>query len=271
MKRIAHGFGMTLAESVDFLKLMRQYLMMSNRFVERRYKRRSNNVLVINTDIKIHKNYAPAWTAHELTPIRVSSMHEAIKRLIYGEVFLFIIINEDTTHNLLYLLGYMRDATDIPILILTSKYSITRKLEALKLGADMYDQFSIIIDENVSNVLLSLKLQYKWANRRKNSVPMLIGGNIILSPSRRAILIKGKKVRLPRKEFEVLQYLMENKSHFVEYHKILHDVWNEECDIDKQNALWIVINRLRSKLAQTDPDIDYIKKDKFVGYMFSAI
>jgi len=240
-------------------------------FINVNDRNKATRVLVVNSDLEMHNRYAETWAAHDFSTLRVDSVHEGIKRIIHGDVFLFIVINEDTTNNLMHELEFMRDATDLPILIFTSDFNMTKKLEALRLGADMYDPFSKDKEENINDVLLNLKLQERWAHRPQKPLPMIVGGDVILSPSRRAVLINGEKVRFPGKEFDVLQYLMEHKTHYKRSYEILHDVWQDENDIDQQNALYITITRIREKLKKASPGNDYIKMEKNIGYTFSAL
>ena len=241
------------------------------KYVSERNDNRATKVLIINSDLELHERYLSTWTAHAIIALRVDSIHEGIKCLIHGNDFLFIVINEDTTHNLMDVLEFLRNATDIPILIFTSKYTMQNKLIALRLGADMYDKLSEVIDENVIDVILNLKLQERWAKCLKKPLPLIIGGDVILSPSRRTVLVNGKKIRFPGKEFDVLKYLIEHKTHYKGQYEILQDVWQDENDNDQQNALYITITRIRDKLEKALPGNDYIKMEKNIGYMFSAL
>ena len=106
---------------------------MNSNYINRDDRGKPTRVLIVISNLTLHEKYAPIWALHEITTFRVDSMHEAIKRLIHGDVFLFIVINADATYNLFQLLKFMRDATDLPIFIFTNKYSVTKKLEAIDL------------------------------------------------------------------------------------------------------------------------------------------
>ena len=110
--------------------------------------------------------------------------------------------------------------------------------------------------------------QSRWANRPATLPPVLIGGDIILSPSRRVVLIKDTEVVLQKKEFAILQLLMANKGHFMEPGQLLRKVWDSDyMEADNKN-LYKTINRLRNKISEVSPNKEYIKVEREIGYKF---
>ena len=229
------------------------------------------HVLAINTDIRLHEKHEVEFAALGVEVIRVNTMYEAMKLLLNGNSYYVIFINENTTRDIKSMLEYMRETTTTPIFIFTSKYTIKKKLEALKLGADVYDLLSPKVEENINNVLLNRKLFDQWIERfhMHKPLPILICGDIILSPSQRTVNINGRVIKFPGKEFEVLKYLMARKSQYVDRSHIISDIWgDDDNDNDHLNALNLVIHRIRKKLKSASPDKIYIKIEKNVGYIF---
>ena len=229
---------------------------------------KQKTVLFVNSGIKNHEKHMKQWALYNINLFRVNSMQEALKRLLTKESYYFVLINENKIDYFFDLLKYMRDATDIPIFIYTANFSMKKKIEALRLGADLYNPLPVKIDDTIKEVLLNLKLHDKWSNRLYEPLPIIIGGDVILSPSRSDVYVNGKKVETTRKEFDVLKLLIENKSQYVKPCYILDKIWNEENDDDHRNALWITIFKLRKKLAQASPRKEYIKTRKYDGYIF---
>ena len=92
-------------------------------------------------------------------------------------------------------------------------------------------------------------------------------GGIILSPSRRSVIINSVEVDLQKKEFDILHYLMSNSECILTHSQILHRIWGDKDEIDN-NVIWRTINRLRNKLSKLSPKIDFIKVERNVGYKF---
>ena len=228
-----------------------------------------DQIIAVDTDIAVHARESAAWAQYGVDILRVDAMHEAITRLARGEVYLFVAINEDTI-DYAGQLPLLRDMTDTPIFVITSHYTTDKKTHALSLGADVYDPFAEISVQNIRGALELLKLQNKWANRPRQPMPLLIGGNIVLSPSRRKVFVKDTEVTLTKKEFELLRHLMANQGRFLSSAQLLCEVWDDEYHENGNNVLWQAISRLRYKLSEVSPEAEYIKAEREVGYIFLA-
>jgi DNA-binding response OmpR family regulator len=135
-------------------------------------------------------------------------MNEAIIWLARGEEFLFVAINEDTIPDFTVQVPVMRDVTNVPIFVVTSSYTNQKKINAISLGVDVYDPFNEYAKDNVLGALESIRLQNKWTNRPSVPLPLLVGGDVILSPSHQCVFVKDREVILTKKEFDTLKYLM---------------------------------------------------------------
>jgi DNA-binding response OmpR family regulator len=227
-------------------------------------------IIAVDTDIAIYKQHVAEWAKHNIDILRANSMHDAIVRLARGEKFFFIAINEDSVPDFLIQLPIMRDATNIPIFVFTSHYTVEKKIIALEEGADMYDQIAPNAEISVSDALEQIKIQSRWQQRSLDSLPMLISGDVILSLNRRTVYINGIEVKLIKKEFDVMLYLMTNKGMFISSSKLIENIWDENRQENGTQSLWSTMTRLRNKLSELSPDKEYIKVQREVGYMFSS-
>ena len=196
-------------------------------------------ILIVDKDTAVYEKHIAEWAKYDIDALRVDSMYEALLRIIHGDKFYFIVINEDSVPNFILQLSVMRDATVIPILIYTSSFTVEKKIMALENGADMYDPFADNPKNSVLEAIEHIKVQNRWADH-PDPLPVLIGGDIILSPSRRIVIFNDKEVHLARKEFEVLEYLMSSRSKFIEHAQLMHDIWHDESDHD-HNVLYQTI------------------------------
>lgn len=76
-------------------------------------------------------------------------MQEALKLLIKTE-FLLVVIVSDSIEYLSHL-KLMRDMKSIPILVLSTEYNASEKLEAIQLGADEYLDYPLTIEKIVAS------------------------------------------------------------------------------------------------------------------------
>ena len=228
-----------------------------------------NTVLAVDTDAVVHKRETTEWKSYGIDALRVGKMTEAINMLAHGDRFLFVAINEDTIPGFTSTLRIMRDATSIPIFVITSDYTIEKKLKAMDCGADVYDHFDAYVKNNVIGALALLKTQSKWRKRSSKSQQILTGGDIVLSPLRRSVFIKDIEVLLTRKEFDILHCLMSSNGYVVTHAQLMRKVWGYKHNLKDTNIIWRTVNRLRGKLSEISPTNKYIDIERGVGYKFS--
>jgi DNA-binding response OmpR family regulator len=227
-----------------------------------------NSILTVDINVVVHEQQSAEWAKYGIYTLRVDSMHNAITLLIRNDEYLFIVINEDSIPDFMSQLRVMRDVTDIPIFVITSSYTIEKKIKAINYGADVYDPFNTYAKDNVLAALELLNAQNRWSKRKHKPMPVLAGGGIILSQSRRKVFIDSIEVPLTKKEFDILRYLMTNSGHVVTHIRLLQNVWGEEYSEADTEVLWRTMNRLRAKLAKSSSKFEYIKVERGVGYQF---
>ena len=227
-----------------------------------------NTIIAVDKDADVHMRETAEWANYGIEAFRIDTMAEAINLLSHSGNYLFVVINEDTIPDFMLKLRLLRDVTSLPIFVITSNYTIEKKLKAMDYGADAYDHFDAYIKKDVIGELESLKEQAKWA-KRPAKPPVLTGGDIILSPLRRCVLIKDNLAPLTRKEFDVLQCLMSGNGHVVTHPKLIRKVWGDKHSLKNTDILWRTVDRLRRKIAELSPTEEYIEIERGVGYRFS--
>jgi DNA-binding response OmpR family regulator len=227
-------------------------------------------ILAIDKDLNVYEQQTAEWAKVGISIIRADTMHDAIIRLINGDEFLFVAINEDTIPDYTVQIPIMRDVTNLPIFVITNSYTNQKKINAISLGVDVYDLFNKLAKDNVLGALESLKLQNKWPKRTSTTLPLLVGGDVILSPSRQCVFVKGVEISLTKKEFNVLEYLMTNKNQYLTHTQILRKVWGYENEDASHDLIWNTIKRLRKKMKVSKGSLDYIESKREIGYRFYA-
>ena len=91
-------------------------------------------ILAVDTNAAVHEEHTEEWAKYGIGTQRVNTMNDAISKLVKGDEFLFVVINEDTITDFIKQLPVMRDATELPIFVVTSTYTIDKKIKAMSLG-----------------------------------------------------------------------------------------------------------------------------------------
>ncbi len=132
------------------------------------------------------------------------------------------------------------------IIMLTAAGGLEDLVEGLSMGADDYLAKPFRFAELVARI--------RALGRRKapSRPPLLSHGDLELDPARRIVTRSGEPVDLARKEFAVLEALMEADGATVSAEQLLERVWDEHTD-PLTNVVRMTIMTLRRKLG--DPPV----------------
>ena len=145
-----------------------------------------------------------------------------------------------------------------PILALTARDQVSDRVQGLELGADDYLVKPFDTDELVARI--------RALHRRssgQNSIRMEHGA-LVLDPAAHLATYEGRLLDLPRREFALLQLLLENAGRVVSREAAQQRLygWNEDRD---SNALDVHVHHLRRK---TYPGL--IRTVRGVGFLVEA-
>jgi DNA-binding response OmpR family regulator len=127
------------------------------------------------------------------------------------------------------------------VLMLTASGGVEDRVRGLSIGADDYLGKPFAFAELVARI--------RSLSRRSGAArpPVLSRGDVSLDPAARMVIRAGRVVSLARKEFGVLQALMEADGAVVNAEHLLEHVWDENAD-PFTNAVRMTVMTLRRKL-----------------------
>ena len=149
----------------------------------------------------------------------------------------------------------------IPVIFLTAKDTENDILTGFSLGADDYIPKPFSVNELTARVRAVLKRSNKEKIRIQERMKF---GALELDASKKRLLINDEKVELTRKEFEILQLLLENQTTVFSREEILQKVWGSDV-IVTDRTVDVNITRLRAKLGVFGPNL---KNKSGYGYYF---
>jgi two-component system, OmpR family, KDP operon response regulator KdpE len=155
-------------------------------------------------------------------------------------------------------------APRLPIVMLTVRDGEEEKVEALELGADDYVTKPFSMRELIARIRAAVRRFH--APLRSEDAPIQIG-DLCLAPVRRTVTKNGQSIRLTRKEYEILHYLMTHAGRAVTYTKLLTAVWGAEYR-EEVEYLRTFVRQLRKKIADNPAQPKYLFTDPHVGYRF---
>ncbi|MFA5154029.1 MAG: response regulator transcription factor [Clostridia bacterium] len=150
----------------------------------------------------------------------------------------------------------LRLESAVPVLILTARNTEYDELQGLKLGADDYITKPFSPAVLVSRVKAILKRAGMFADND------ITANDILLKVKEHEVYVKGEKVNLTPKEFDLLQYLIQNKNVVHSREKLLSAVWGYDFFGDAR-TVDTHMKCLRTKLNDSG---DIIKTVRKYGY-----
>jgi two-component system response regulator QseB len=144
---------------------------------------------------------------------------------------------------------------DTPVLVLTARDTTQDRVRGLDTGADDYLTKPFDLDELCARIRA---LQRRFAARAS---PHISYNNIVLDPASHSIFVNGELINIPRREFALLQKLLENVGHVLSHELLTQSLYGWEEDVDS-NTLEVHIHNIRKKLGT-----NFIRTIRGVGYM----
>lgn len=163
--------------------------------------------------------------------------------------------------NGLEVLRRIRKTSDIPVIMLTARDAVVDKVTGLDSGADDYITKPFAIEELLARIRTALRK--KTASAATPSAGMRLGDLVLDTASRKATM-RGDLLELTKREFDLLQYLLENKDIVLTRDVLLQNVWGYDYQ-GETNAVDVYIRFLRGKIDEAY-DVKYIHTVRGVGY-----
>jgi len=135
----------------------------------------------------------------------------------------------------------LRDAGDVPILMLTARDTVHQRVEGLDSGADDY------LVKPFERTELLARVRALLRRRPPRGSAFLVAGDLRLNPSTREVFRRDRPIELTGREFELLEHLMRNERLVVSREKLLDEVWDYD-PYAETNTIDVFVSNLRRKL-----------------------
>ena len=155
-----------------------------------------------------------------------------------------------------------RPATaNLPIIMLTARTAESDRVSGLDLGADDYVTKPFSLRE------LGARVRAVLRRRQQNpatSAAIYRGTRLLADFDAVAVSVDGQPVKLTRREFELLRFLVENKNRVLSRDRLLERVWGYDRFIETR-SVDVHVGRLRAKLGPVGTQIETVVG---LGYRF---
>jgi DNA-binding response OmpR family regulator len=154
------------------------------------------------------------------------------------------------------------DGSDVPVLILTARTETDNRVEGLDTGADDY------LPKPFERAELLARIRALLRRRPPRGSASIVVGDLQLNPDTREVKRGDREIELTNREFELLEYLAQNRKLVVSRERLLEDVWGYD-PFEQTNTIDVFISNLRRKLEEGgEPRLLHTKRG--AGYVLKA-
>ena len=160
-------------------------------------------------------------------------------------------------------IGVLREmrasGNNTPVLLLTAMGTVEDRVAGLDAGADDY----LVKPFDFNELLARVRAIVRRGGERAGNV--MTSGDLTLDSASRTVTRGGQEIKLTAKEFDILEYLMQNQGRVLSRDKLSNHIWNYDYD-GGSNVIDVYMYHLRRKIDR-DFDEKKIQTVKGAGYM----
>ena len=228
-----------------------------------------SKILIIEDEEKIAR-FVELELSHEgYETDKATNGREGLEKIESGGYDLVILDIMLPELNGIEVLRRARRTTDVPVILLTARDSVTDKVSGLDMGANDYITKPFAIEELLARIRAILRSSEKAAEKapepaeKEEDGSLLSCSGVEMNTDSHEVTYNGQPVELTNREFILLRTLMENKNVAMTREKLLCDAWGYDY-YGETNIIDVYVRYIRHKTSD-----DVIKTIRGVGYIVS--
>jgi len=158
----------------------------------------------------------------------------------------------------------LRARSAVPVIMLTARDSEVDKVVGLELGADDYVTKPFSARELVARIRAVLR---RGMEPEELMPATLAAGPVRMDVERHVVSVGGETVRLPLKEFELLEILLRNAGRVLTRGQLIDRIWGADY-VGDTKTLDVHVKRLRAKIEPVPSEPRHLLTVRGLGYKF---
>lgn len=218
-------------------------------------------IYIVEDDVNIREieRYALKNSGYEVEEFECGAdFFKRLEHKVPALVLLDIMLPNEDGLDILTRIRNSKNASKVPIIMVTAKTSELDKVKGLDLGADDYISKPFGVMELISRVKALLRRTSDMKEESRISYK-----DIVIDNDKHAVFVDEKTCELTFKEYELLKYLIINKGIVLSRDKIMNQVWGFDYE-GESRTVDMHIKTLRQKLGEAGSCIKTVRN---VGYM----
>jgi two-component system, OmpR family, KDP operon response regulator KdpE len=221
-----------------------------------------STILVVDDDRQIRRVLRTTLLSSGYDVVEATNGDDAIGMIIRERPDLVLLDVNMSELSGLETCSKIRSSFQGPIIMVTVRESERDKILALDSGADDYVVKPFAVGELLARIRANLRRR-----TREDLLLKIETLELYWDFDSRLIEVRGNRVHLTPKEFDVLRFLVIHLGKPVTHKSVLQNVWGPD-HIEETEYLRVVINQLRKKIERDPARPKYIITEQCVGYSF---
>jgi len=162
----------------------------------------------------------------------------------------------------------LRRRSSVPIIMVSAKGDEIDTVVGLEVGADDYVTKPYRLRELVARMRAVLR-RHAGDGAAVSPGEALVVGDVALDPESHEVTVRGAAVRLPLKEFELLELLLANAGRVLTRDTLIDRIWGADY-VGDTKTLDVHVKRLRAKVEADPSSPTRIVTIRGLGYKYEA-
>jgi two-component system, OmpR family, alkaline phosphatase synthesis response regulator PhoP len=155
--------------------------------------------------------------------------------------------------------------SSIPVIFLTAKENEIDEIIGLELGADDYIQKPISPRKVIARVKSVIRRTYAEPDKMIKADGYIKFKNLEIDTIAHCVKIDGEEIFFPKKEFQLLHFLLSNRGKVLSREVLLNHIWGENIYV-VDRTIDVHVAKVREKLGDY---AEYLETIKGLGYRFN--
>ena len=221
------------------------------------------NILIVEDETLLGESVVQYFENTEVKCILTDTFNKAVNKInekIYDCIIIDIGLPDGSGIDLIKYIKVKK--IDSSLIIISARNSLEDKLDGFTVGADDFLVKPFHLSE------LNARINALIRRKRFEGKEILEYQEISIKLETRNVHVKGKKIILTKKEFDLLVYFIANSDRILTKDAIAYNLWDSNADLAvSSEIIYTHIKNLRKKLVEAGCK-DYVHGVYGIGYKF---
>ena len=206
------------------------------------------------------------WREYGIEFDFATDLQQALQKLPEKDYVCVAVCSDVATHDHIDTLHRVQP---IPVVVLPREYDAAQRYACVQQSAARYFRSASQGAADLNGVDV-MRFSPGLSEQNHQPVTIITVKDLCFYLEYRTVEVRGQKIDLTAKEFDILTLLITNQRRVFTYEMIMDLVWHEDCTFYSRKAINNHISNMRKKLKIASDVPDYIKSVHSVGYKFEA-